>query len=174
VPSTKRSAVKIPKPLIFLDIDGVLNNHSYIGGDVESCVILADNVRVLNKIILGADAEIVLSSAWRYMIPKAMTLKGFEYLLRSHGVAAKDRLIGYTRRDEKIATRGYQIEDWLVKHDYRRYVVIDDGGRDPETGAWCDLGITRACHPVVWVDGAKGLQEYHVDFALGILAAQGS
>ena len=174
MPSTKHSAVKIPKPVVFLDIDGVLNPHNYEGGGVQSNIILLEHVRVLNKIIIGADAEIVLSSAWRYMIPKAMTLKGFEYLLRSHGVAAKDRLIGYTRRDEKIATRGCQIDDWLIKHGYRRYVVIDDGGRDPDTGAWCDLGITRACHPVVWVDGAKGLQEYHVDFALGILAAQGS
>ncbi len=172
MPSTPSSKANCHKPLIFLDIDGVLNPHNYIDGDVKSTVIQQDNVRVLNEILRRADAEIVLSSAWRYMIPDAVTLKGFEYLLRSHGVAADQRLIGYTCRDKAVPKRGDQIARWLWTNGSRPYVVIDDGGRDRETGKWNDMGMTAAKHPVVWTDGAKGLQDFHVDIVVGILETQ--
>lgn len=111
--------------IIFLDIDGVLNNRKTqipYGIDI-SCV---DN---FNYIIQKTNANIVLISSWRYMIMQGeMKLKGFEYLLRSHGVNCKDRLIGLTSPDEIFYERWYQVEHW-IKHTENKidsFVILDD------------------------------------------------
>ncbi len=113
-------------PLIFLDMDGVLNGHDY-DPSAKSNTILRSCVDRLNRVLEETDARIVLSSAWRYMlIGKAMSLRGFDYLLRTHGVIA-DRLIGATCADEEVRERGWQIQTWRRLHDHRGpYVVIDD------------------------------------------------
>lgn len=92
------------RPLLFLDIDGVLNGHqwSHLG---DSCTIQAPCIAALNFILSRADPEIVLSSAWRYLLHgKDMTLLGFGYLLRTHGAGPMlypgTRIIGITLRDE--------------------------------------------------------------------------
>lgn len=162
------------RPLIFLDIDGVLNKHGYNRcSDVESSTLEPEAVARLNRIIRESDAEIVLSSAWRYMVHGgAMTLGGFEYLLRTHGVAAKGRLIGLTATDEAIPNRGQQITEWLNAHGWERpYVVLDDGG---STGPdnWSDLGIEEAKLNVVWCDGEKGMGDDHVRRALCVLSGR--
>jgi len=92
------------KKIIFLDIDGVLNNHVFdrIAG---SSTILPVCVGQLNRIIHATGAAVVLSSAWRYMcldgkeFPAGMTLKGFEYMLRTHGVTQRISIIGHTEPD---------------------------------------------------------------------------
>jgi hypothetical protein len=79
----------------------------------------------------------------------AMTLLGFEYLLRTHGVMA-DRLLGVTKPDEEEPVRGKQISDWLLCHGRPlSYVVIDDmdieiSGRHPFVRTNKDVGITEA------------------------------
>jgi hypothetical protein len=79
-------------------------------------------------------------------------------------------LIDYTARDEDIATRGEQIARWLDQHGRRPYIVIDDGGRNPDTGEWSDLGLQ--IHPVVWTQSDVGLTEREVAKALECLAIQ--
>ena len=177
--------------LIFLDIDGVLNAHAYDNhSDIESSTIERDCVAALNLLIDASNPQIVVSSAWRYMIglnwrtptnkipvdrlsrdPKgAMTLRGFEYLLRTYGVRAKGRLIGVTARDEEIPTRGEQITAWLGRHGRRPYIVVDDGGKVPGTTEWSDLGLS--VHPVVWTHGSRGLAVHDLAKALELLASQ--
>lgn len=162
------------RPLIFLDIDGVLNRHGYNAcSGVESSTIEPGAVASLNRILRESNAEIVLSSAWRYMVyGGAMSLRGFEYLLRTHGLAVKDRLVGLTVTDEEIPNRGQQIVAWLNKHGKGRpYVVLDDGGSvGPDD--WSDLGIEDAALTVVWCDGEKGLTEGHADRALSALRGE--
>ena len=110
------------KRVLFLDIDGVLNDH--IRHPTGYTVIDRDRVTTLNKIaFLGV--ELVISSAWRYMIHGgALTLKGFDYLLKSHGVMMP--VIGLTKTDEEIQLRDNQIEDWLQEHQPDKFAVIDD------------------------------------------------
>lgn len=131
-------------PVIFMDIDGVLNNHDW-NDDSQSCGIVSDCVMEFNRILKQTQAKIVLSSAWRYMVHgHAMTLKGFEYLLRTHKVAVTE-IVGLTMKDEEtpgyehkntniqfwqnkeIFVRGEQISHWLGEHpEVTDYVILDD------------------------------------------------
>lgn len=116
-------------PVIFLDIDGVLNGHDY-NPVSQSNPIWPEKIMLLNHILQKTGAKIVICSAWRYMVHGgAITLTGFEYLLRTHGLMA-GRIIGATCSDESDhQTRGRQIADF--RHRYipsrARCVVIDDG-----------------------------------------------
>jgi hypothetical protein len=144
-------------PIVFLDMDGVLNGHGFDEA-AQSNRIDPRCVEALNLILDSSGARLVLSSAWRYMVTGgAMTLRGFEYMLRTHGAHCNGRLIGHTVPDEVIPTRGAQVSDWMARLGCnRRYLVLDDGGFDA-SGRWCDMGLNEAGHPVIWTDGRRGL-----------------
>lgn len=174
VPSA--SPLLIRQPVLFLDIDGVLNGHEFMAAAL-SCSINRPCVEALNYVVARANPKIVLSSAWRYMIlGKAMSITGFEYLLRTHGVSGMaGRIIATTRADEvcshcnfkhargsqqvdhlgmhlcnacgRASTRGQQISAWLRANKVSVYAVVDD----------CDSGIAAAGHPFVRTDGSVGL-----------------
>ena len=158
--------------LLFLDIDGVLNDHA-LDRRAMSCRLDRDKVDTLNVVLAETDARIVLSSAWRYMILRGeMTLAGFNWLLRSHGVMC-GRLVGHTRPDKMVPNpfydgmrgtwpenpvpdeRGEQIAEYLstcvgtLGQPCSAYAVVDD----------LDLGITIAGHPFVRTDGSVGLTQ---------------
>lgn len=139
--------------ILFLDIDGVLNAHQY-DPKAESCVILPECVYRFNTLLDALpDLNLVISSAWRYMIRNgAMSLSGFEYLLRTHGLYCKNRIVDCTGSDEacprcsttqvssfnengyreclscKIEiTRGEQTKHWLTWNlGVDKYLVLDD------------------------------------------------
>ncbi len=153
--------------LLFLDIDGVLNNHKY-EADVLCGQIHKDKVELLNRILRETGCHIVLSSAWRYIVHRGESnLLGMEWLLRSHGVIA-GRLAGITRPDTMerpavwtgqpgswpmVNERGQQITDFLadcvetIGVPCTSYAVVDD----------LDLGISEAGHPFVRTDGDLGM-----------------
>ena len=135
-------------PILFLDIDGVLNGHGY-NPESLSCSIDTRCVACLNHILKQTDAMIVISSAWRYMIlGGAMTLTGFDYMLRTHGVIAS-RVAGHTLSDEELPKRGCQIDEWLWRHSHvGPYCILDDG--DPN-----EYGFVGRNH--VHTDGTTGL-----------------
>ena len=134
--------------VLFLDIDGVLNAGGF-DAVAESSSLDAALVARLNDILAATGAKLVLSSSWRYLVlGGAMTVEGFEYLLRSHGVA-KGSLIGHTRADEEIAGRGAQILRWLEDHGpVEAWAVVDDI-------EIADLGAERWRH--VRTDARAGL-----------------
>lgn len=128
-------------PVLFLDIDGVLNTHTKLA--TGYCGIDRERASVLNFVLFEVpDLKIVISSAWRYMILRGdMTLKGFEYLLLVHGVACTDRLHGHTEADPVIEPCHFDAEAWRVggllwradqilkyvqTHRIERYAVVDD------------------------------------------------
>jgi len=148
--------------ILFLDIDGVLNNHSRQMN--LYCGIHRDKTELLNKVILPTNCNIVISSAWRYMVLSGeMTVKGFEYMLLSHGLQCYDRVIDVTPSDEVINTRGKQVSYWLEKHrqkyDVKEYVVVDD----------LSLDIESCGHPFVQTDSTVGLEERHIEEIITIL-----
>ena len=147
-------------PIIFLDIDGVLNSFGdkWPPGEPRPQIEL-DCVKNFNAIIDATDARIVLSSSWRYLIFNGhLSLLGFGLLLRSHGIHGA--LVGHTRRDlEDDEERWRQIADWLKEHsgEHGRYCILDDypdafGGR-----------------PGVRTDNAKGLTAEDAQTAIGLL-----
>ncbi len=155
------------RPLLFLDIDGVLNRHDEVDPEVMSGVILDEKVALLNFVLKHTDSQLVLSSAWRYLAYRdEMAVSGLSWLLRSHGIY--NRLVGITRADTMLAKivpnmqdarqlwthfpseneRGSQIAGWLLAHNHQaRYAVVDD----------LDLGIRADGHPFVQTDGKQGL-----------------
>lgn len=114
--------------ILFLDIDGCLNGHDY-DKQSESSWIKPECVTQLNRVLDITGCEIVISSAWRYMILNgACTIRGFEYMLRTHRIHCKDLVKGYLDFDETQdeAGRASLIRRWVSEHKPKRWAVLDD------------------------------------------------
>lgn len=148
--------------LIFLDVDGVLNTHEPLCPHALCGQIHDDKAALLKRVILEADAKIVLSSAWRYIVHRGeMNLAGINWLFRSHGLP--NCIVGITRMDTMQREvwdgskprpveneRGEQIHDWRKENGHTgSYAVVDD----------LDLGISAAGHPFVQTNGKVGITE---------------
>ena len=146
--------------VLFLDVDGVLNTHDCCP-EAMCGQIHRDKMQLLNDVLRVTGASVVLSSAWRYILHRGeCTLRGMEWLLRSHGMIA-GRLLDVTAADTMMPRewngemqlwpveneRGQQISAWLEKNQVERYAVVDD----------LDLGIRGAGHPFVQTEGTVGL-----------------
>lgn len=157
---------------IFLDIDGVLNSHD----DVNASGIYSinqDAMQRLNRIVEATGAELVISSAWRYMIRGgAMTIAGFRYLLMTHGLKPSVQIHGCTVSDEEIGDRGQQIAEYLQAYGPRPYVVLDDGSETPQGEAPTMTEALLRQHAERWVlvDGSRGLDDACADQAIALLA----
>lgn len=161
-------------PLIFLDCDGVLNTHDSNRDGI--CGIHRDKIERLNRIVELSGAEVVISSAWRYMIlGGAMSVDGFRYMLVTHGLRSFVKVVGHTKSDEEIPERGDQITAYLAEHGPTSYVILDDGSELPTEG--CARTMTeslRVVHGERWivVDPETGLTDAHVAEALRILGCE--
>lgn len=123
--------------IIFLDIDGVLNNAEYYktksldSHHKESSHFDNDNINALNKISESTGAKIVISSAWRML----KTLEEISTLFNKVGINAE--VIGSTeslhyKDTYELAPRGLEILKWIkdhhrtLKEGLKNYVIIDD------------------------------------------------
>ena len=112
--------------LIFLDVDGVLNNQTWAlkmfkeeGVRVYSEDILEDRaLRLLKRLVDETGAKIIVSSAWR-KIPKSYD--ALKTQLKHYGVVV-DGETPYVG-----SVRGDDITAWFNRNpgDYR-YVILDD------------------------------------------------
>lgn len=159
--------------IVFLDIDGVLNDHGF-NPEVLCGRIDVDKVSRFNRVIRTTGAKFVLSSAWRYIVYRGeANLSGMEWLLRSHGVLAgylrgvtwpdsirKGTYNGQPANWPAENERGSQITEWLTSNPwYNGHLVIDD----------LDLGISFAGHPFVQTDSTVGLTDEDADRAIELL-----
>lgn len=163
--------------LLFLDIDGVLNGHQTLASGY--CGIQYHKAVLLNRILDAVpDAQLVISSAWRYMVLRGdMTLKGFDYLLSVHGVKSFGRLHGVTEQDDLLENepghfdveawreiglkmRAAQIRKYVEQHAPSRFCVIDDLPLDLP-GEW-----------FVQTSGVFGLTEANVEEVIRILSTE--
>jgi hypothetical protein len=125
-------------PIIFLDIDGVLNsdkhanrysleeweNLSYLERHIDN-----EAVELINYICDKTNAQVVVSSTWRY----GRTVEQLQQILNDRGGTFK--VIDKTP-EHSIRYRGYEIDDWISKNrskdengDYFKftnYVILDD------------------------------------------------
>lgn len=126
----------------------------------------------LNVVIDETRADVILSSAWRYMVlggwnphapyldPEnlpAMTLNGFEYMLQSHGF--KGRLIGHTVSDEYITRRENQILDSVEYNKITNWVAVDD----------LNLNFGEHQHRFVRTEGHTGLTDENAQQMIEVL-----
>ncbi len=133
--------------LIFLDIDGVLNNMGWLhtmyslGTDpmkLRRELLDRVSVGVLNDIVKWTGAKVVISSSWRW----GRTLNDMRAILADNGFIGE--VIGMTPVDGDLVKeilcmygeriqRGHEIRAWLKNHimeglEVEAYVVIDDSG----------------------------------------------
>lgn len=159
------------RSILFLDIDGVLNDHTW-HQPADSYTFDKPCVERLNRIIKETNCQVVISSAWRYMVHrKAMTLTGFSLMMRTHGVTKDIELIGITHMDEPsqrliqpATTRGMQIKNWMDEFGVgRSYCVVDD----------LDLDITKFhADRFIQINGDIGMTDEDADKIIEILSVR--
>lgn len=113
--------------VLFLDIDGVCNSAEYAerrfketgkGGLLGIDQILAKRVR---RIVKETDCKVVLSSTWR-LYPNARDQ------VRRDVVGFIDVTPNFQAGEQNGRTeRGYEIQDWLDRHqEVEVYAILDD------------------------------------------------
>lgn len=131
---------------IFLDFDGVLNDHTQFENGYTGTK--PSSVSVFNQILSEhPQAKIVISSSWRYLVLNLqMTVNGFENLMLTHGINAHGRVCGVTGEDRRGVPRYLLIREWLNKNDptCQEWIALDDNY----------LSDDPRC---VLTDGTKGL-----------------
>lgn len=164
--------------LLFLDFDGVMNDHTKLPSGYSG--IQHDKVPHLNKILDSVpDVQIVVSSAWRYHILNGeMTLTGFMGMLLVHGIKCRDRLYGHTKADGELIQDepgNFDVEAWSRAGLKWRASQIQDfitefmrtEGHFPEFAVLDDLPIDVG--HLVQTDPAIGITEEHADRVIAIL-----
>lgn len=168
--------------VLFLDIDGVLNGHEW-DDEAQSCTIRRECVKHLSRVIRETGCKIVLSSAWRYMVHGgSMTLQGFGYMLRTHGLIAPggtiNLIVGMTDKDAEpcapgvtdVGERGRQCRAWLDYWNGLGMAVVPVGSFaavDDEDHDFAASGI-----PAIITDGRTGMTEQDADRLIQILQGQ--
>lgn len=150
--------------IIFLDIDGVLNNYDILAkADAQPDTIDPVMVSRVNKIVEATGAKIVLSSTWRIMFGLEQTVNA--YLIPA---GLKGEVIDATPHLHRTAwgatiTRGKEIALWLAMNPgVERFVILDDLDEDEMGNLSSHLIKTT-----FYVDG--GLQDRHVGEAIALL-----
>lgn len=111
--------------ILFLDIDGVLNNEA-VFKDLRFGPFPLDYLAIehLHKVIGETGAKIVLSSSWRDVPHLERKLVGDMVFHTLDGVDARHE-DGSTKR--LWTTRGDEIAEWLGRHpEVTRYAIVDD------------------------------------------------
>ena len=135
--------------VIFLDFDGVvapIRRWDRYGDLEPACV------QVLNEIVAGAGAEVVVSSTWRY----GKTVAELQQMLDAAGFVG--RVADTTPLGPPGADRADEIAAWLDAHPVGGYVIVDDHSSMGALGA-----------RLVLTDPGRGLQRADVARAVRIL-----
>lgn len=121
--------IKMNRPIIFLDFDGVLNTEQHQAKlavdrlpnkDAWGPLFDPRAVANLRKIIDATDAAIVISSSWRY-IHQPGSLRMMWEVRELPG-----EILDTTPYGAAYISRGEDIECWLSQHGQHDYVIIDD------------------------------------------------
>ena len=117
------------QPIVFLDFDGVLNTEQYqarliVDGkptkDTWGPLFDPHAVESLRQILDEMDAQIVISSSWRYV----HTLDSLRMMWEVRGLPGE--IIDTLACGATYISRGEEIECWLERNERPDYVIIDD------------------------------------------------
>jgi len=119
--------------ILFLDIDGVLNNEKQ-NWDIEGNWTISDSsVGILNRLLDEIpDLKIVLSSTWR--IASRGQEATFKHLTEKHGFKHASRVIGSTPdfgyRNDAWFLRGEECLEWMNLYhegeEIEAWAILDD------------------------------------------------
>lgn len=123
--------------IVFLDIDGVLNNQYFKG----EYVFTKESVEVLNYLYEKYNIKIVISSTWK----NAYSFAFLQLVFKENNIKAPliDKTMTFITPDEKrsktmtleellneevneIFTREYEINKWIKLFQPNHYVILDD------------------------------------------------
>lgn len=164
-------------PVLFLDIDGVLNKKDSFDKVALSTTIDPALADVLNTVLDRVpECLVVASTSWRSAVTGAqvygkglarwtglMDLDGFEFLLRTHRLHVAGRLAGCTPPDDEVRGRAAQISAWLERNPHGPWAAVDDyegddmmalGGRLVRTDPNVGLSVCNADRLVALLRGA--------------------
>ena len=142
--------------IIFLDIDGVLNNDKTVTRTPDGYVGISDNLcKRLEKIIKTTKAKVVLTSSWK-------TNSSFQDLAYMRKRLNRHLALPIGQTHEKRAgLRGTGIKDYLETHPCDEFVILDDYIFNfEEEGLWDHFILT---------DPMVGLTNENVEDAIRIL-----
>ena len=149
------------KPIVFLDIDGVLNSTAWWArrNTMEFPFREFDPLCMerLEGLLTVADAALVISSSWRTGRDLADLQALFDEVAQhwGKGTGVASRIVGATRILEQ--ERGIEVAQWCEAHGVERHVILDDQTDFLEG------------QPLVWIDPTHGVQDTHIDEALVLL-----
>jgi len=135
--------------IIFLDIDGVLNDAPTIM-EKDNDLPAEPHLSCLKQIVDATGAEIVLSSTWR-LFPQSR-----------NDVRNKLKTVGlqFIDRTKELRDRDTEIREWLGRHpEVDNYVILDD-----ET----EFSPELTAHQVI-TTFYEGLLPKHIKLAVEIL-----
>lgn len=144
--------------IVFLDVDGVLNCSKWIDMYPDKSfdeLIDPDAVARLNRLLDRTGAKIIISSSWRVQFLNVAD--GFNKLTEFFGKHGIKNIIGMTPRLHG-KRRCDEITEWLNHHPVESFVILDD-----------DLSA-NVKNRQVKTFFETGLQDYHIDEAIEILA----
>lgn len=160
------------KPILFLDIDGVLNSQEWFmmrssrgeeGDDIDPSA-----VALLNQILERSSCLIVISSTWRIF----HSIEEISKILRDRGFAYPGSIISSTpdlsKKEHgplwKPAQRGDEIVEWRSSHGHvGPFAVLDDDG-----------DMDAVIDHFVQTSNPTGLLEEHVADVLRLLSGDSS
>ena len=153
--------------VIFLDIDGVLNDKYCRARAPSGCKGAADaKLKLLREIVRQTDARLVLISSWKkYWKREETTDLDMIYLMRK---LKRFGLSIYDKTEESFwAKRGEGIHAWLsANEDVTAWVVLDDETFPDYEKYGIDKHLVKT---KFFYEKDAGLQEEHVEQAIAIL-----
>lgn len=154
--------------IIFLDIDGVMNDFEIIKKSVRGVKTNSNNppliyltssigdafISRLNKLVKSTGADVVVSSTWR----KWYTLERMQQAFKIMGF--EGTIVGVTPILE--TRRGFEIEDWIKSNEnsfkVEKFVILDD-----------DNDMEHLMDRLVLTSMFSGLTDEHVVRAIEML-----
>jgi hypothetical protein len=122
-------------PLLFLDIDGVMNTPASSLANRSGLVFRREIVTCLNRILVQSGCRVVISSSWRK--ESQIDLRA---VFESQGVRMfRARLAGATPdlSNEECWNRGDEIEAWMIhSHFSGRLAILDNDSELNSLDLW--------------------------------------
>lgn len=148
-------------PLLFLDIDGVMNTRGSIMEHKSNRVFTPKATQCLGRIAAETGCSLVISSTWReegqrQLLPGAFRDNGLEDLVA--------RIIGTTPILDLAdnPTREDEIDCWLFENEYcGRFAILDDEAMEGELASRLvqtdpETGLTeKECEAVIALLGRR-------------------
>lgn len=154
--------------VIFLDIDGVLNDPDLdceIGMySSDAATLSREMISRVNKVVRCTGAKVVISSSWRL----SYSLNRIIHMLKTKGFEGEviDKTPSLPKFTKTVTLdRSDEIQDWLSAHpEVENFIVFDD----VEFSGFKVKNFMNFIH----IENSKGIQDHHVERAIDILGCK--